>query len=894
VTEPLLAGKLHVPSRRTPVVARARLTERLERASAARLTLVSAPPGFGKSTLLAERAKSLPDRRTAWLSLDAGDNDLRAFWTHVIAALQTTVPGIGVAALALVEPPDHPIHSGITALLNDLVDLRGDVDLVLDDYHVLELPEIHESVGFFLDHLPEPIHLVIATRADPPLSLARMRARGELVEIRAADLRFRAEETAAYLNGVLDLDLAASQVAVLAERTEGWIAALQLAGLSISGREDVGGFIARFAGDNRYIIDYLVEEVLERQASATRSFLLETSVLGRMTAPLCNAVTGQSDGQAMLDRLERGNLFVIALDDRREWYRYHHLFADVLRAQLRAHDPDRVVELHRRASAWHEQADDLPEAIGHAMEAGDFTRSAELVERASPDLTRARQEAQLRGMLEALPVAVLRARPVLTTTYAGALMQTGEFGGVEQLLDHAQATISGSDHPPAVDEAELRRVPATIGMYRTAVALARGDIPGTIENADRGLSVLEPDDHFRRGALSSLRGLAHWTAGELTDAHEWFSAGMDSLSLAGFRADVVGGQVILADIRVAQGRLVDAERHYQHGLDLATAAGDPPLRGAADMHTGLAAIAYERGDLDLVARHLQESQQLGEANGLPKNPWRWRVTAARLRQAEGDLDAAYALLDEAEQVYAGDFAPNICPIDAVRARMWIAAGHVDEAARWATARRSPDAGQPRYVDAFSCATVARVLVGDGMRARDAGTITEAIELADRVQRAATAGGWRAMEMDAVIVEALARWANRDMAGSRDLVSRALEMAAPEGYVRVFLDEGPAMAQLLERAVPPDGAAEQGRRLLAALRRPQAPAGEHRLVEALSRRELDVLRLLATDLSGPDIAAELVVSLNTVRTHTKNIFGKLGVNSRRAAVRRAAELELLLP
>ena len=414
---PLLETKLYVPRSRRGLVPRPRLSERLDRGTASKLTLVSAPAGFGKTTLLTEWLAAGPaapadERLAAWLSLDRADNDPASFWTYVIAALRTVASGVGESALTLLQAPQPPpIETVLTALLNDLGATAGDIVLVLDDYHVIDASDVQDGMAFLLDHLPPWLHVVIASRADPALPLARWRARGELAEIRAAELRFTPDEAAAYLNEMMGLQLTAQDVAALEARTEGWIAALQLAALSMQGRDDVAGFIAGFAGDDRYVVDYLVEEVLQRQPDRVQAFLLQTSILGRLSGPLCDAVTGQGGGKAMLEALDRGNLFLVPLDDRRRWYRYHHLFADVLQARLLDERPGQVPDLHRRASAWYEQNGEPPVAIGHALAAEDFGRAADLVERAIPAMRITRQEATVHGWLKALPDEVVRVRP---------------------------------------------------------------------------------------------------------------------------------------------------------------------------------------------------------------------------------------------------------------------------------------------------------------------------------------------------------------------------------------------------------------------------------------------------------------------------------------------------
>src|SRR3954467_6871877 len=416
---PLLETKFHVPRRGRGLVPRPRLIEALTRRAESALTLVSAPAGFGKTTLLTEwvadwlTAAPAGERCAAWLSLDPRDNDPALFWRYLVTALDAAAPGVGSHSLEQLQSAQTPTEAVLTTLLNDLNAVENDVVLVLDDFHVIEAPDVQGGMTFLLEHLPPRIHLVIAARADPSLPLARLRGRGELVEVRAADLRFTPDEAAVYLNGVMGLALTPRDVEALEGRTEGWIAALQLAALSMQGRDDVAGFIAGFAGDDRYIVDYLAEEVLQRQSERVRSFLLQTSVLGRLSGPLCDAVTGHGGGRAMLEALERANLFLVPLDDRRHWYRYHHLFADVLQARLLAEQPDRVPELHRRASGWHAEHGEPSEAIRHALAGGDPERAADLVELAMPAARQNRHDTTLRHWFRQLPEHVLRNRPVL-------------------------------------------------------------------------------------------------------------------------------------------------------------------------------------------------------------------------------------------------------------------------------------------------------------------------------------------------------------------------------------------------------------------------------------------------------------------------------------------------
>jgi LuxR family maltose regulon positive regulatory protein len=904
---PLLETKLYVPRLRRGLVARPRLIERMSRGAESKLTLISAPPGFGKTTLLAEWLAAAPagGRSVAWLSLDQADNEAATFWTYLVAALQAAAPGVGARALSLLQGPrPPPIETILTTLLNELGGVPDDIVLVLDDYHVIDAHDVNDGMAFLLEHLPPQIHLVITTRADPALPLARLRTRGELVEIRAADLRFTPGEAAAYLNDVMGLDLGASDVAALEGRTEGWIAALQLAALSIQGRDDVAGFIAGFAGDDRYIVDYLVEEVLHRQPERVRSFLLETSLVSRLSGPLCDAVTGQGGGKATLEALDRGNLFLVSLDDRRQWYRYHHLFADVLRARLLDEQPELVPELHRRACEWYEEHGDRSEAIRHAMAGGDPARAADLVELAIPAMFQKDQAATVRRWLEALPDELIRVRPVLSVAYAATLLEGGRVEGVDARLRDAEGwldtTADGPDEPRAratamvvVDQDAFRRLPGSIALYRAALAMAQGDVADTRTHAQQVLDLVDEDDQLGRGAAAGLLGLVAWASGDLEAAHRSYAESMANLQEAGHLSDVIGGAIVQADIQIAQGRLRDAMRTYERGLRLATGHGAPAQRGAADMHTGMSELFRERNDLETAAQYLLMSRELGEESGLSQNPYRSRVAAARIRQAQGDPDGALELLEEAERLYASDFSPDVRPVAAVKARVWIAQGNLSAAWGWAQERRVAAADELSYLHEFEHATLARLLLAHGMRDRSDDGVGAAIELTERLLAAAEDGGRSGSAIDILVVQALARHARGDVAGALSSLARAVGLAEPEGYVRVFIDEGPPMAALLKLAAKGRKAPGYVRRLLAisVTAEGQASVGQP-LIEPLSDRELEVLRLLGSELGGPDIARQLTVSVATVRSHTRSIYAKLGVNSRRAAVRRAGELGLL--
>jgi LuxR family maltose regulon positive regulatory protein len=915
-----VSTKVHVPTLRRGVVDRPRLRQRQAAPGETRLTLLSAPAGFGKTTAAAAWVSDAQDRgrAVAWVSLDEADDQPATFWTYVVLALQRTAPTIGANVLPALESGQPPTRALITVLLNELAEQPVDIDLVLDDYHLADSPGVADGVAFLLDHLPPNLHVIITTRADPDLPLSRLRARGQLVEVRARELRFTVDEVTRYLGDVGDLEVAPEDVTTLAERTEGWVAALQLAALSMQGRDDVASFVAGFAGTDRYVVDYLVDEVLSRQPDDVRTFLLRTSVLDRLTGDLCDAVTESSGGRAMLETLYRANLFLVPLDDRRHWYRYHHLFADVLQTHLRDVSPDEQEALHRRASQWYADAGIPAAAVRHALAACDVERAADIAEATFPALQQRRKEATVRGWVDAFPDDVVARRPVLAISFVGGLMQANDFATVDARLaaverqlpaiharragdDVARDDTGGAQTLVVLDEAELARVPAAVEMYRAALALMDGDPAATVDRARRALAAAVPGDELVRGGANALSGLASWASGDLDEARVFYAASLQHLARAGHLADVLGCTIALADIRITQGQLSDALHDYEDGLRLAEGDDERDvLRGAADMHVGVADVSLERGDVDKARTHLTRALELGESLGLPQFPYRWRASMALIAETGGDADGALDLLGEAERIYVSDFSPDVRPLHARRARVEVAHGDIDAGLRWAADHDVTPDDVLSYAREFEHVTLAEVLLARARRDGDQQALEDARNLLARLVAATEEGGRHGTRVDVLALQSLAADAAGDAASAESALSRALSLAEPEGQVRSFTRHGATMAALLGRAVGAHARSPFVERLRSALasgvpqdpRRPQEGAPVGVLAEPLSVRETEVLRLLASELDGPDIARHLVVSLHTVRTHTKNIYTKLGVNSRRAAVRRAEELGLL--
>src|SRR5215207_9524361 len=912
----LLATKLHVPQPRPGFLARPRLLQQLAEGTEGELVLVCAPAGFGKTALLGDWARH-SQRAVAWLSLDPGDNDPARFWRHVLAALEGVRPGVAEQLAPLLGPPTPPSFEGlVTALINQLTAVTDEMVLVLDDYHLVDVEAVHASLGFLVEHRPPGLRLVLASRADPPLPLARLRARGQLVELRERELRFTPEEAAAVLREAVgpELPLPDAAVAALVARTEGWAAGLQLAALSLRGQSDVVGFVATFSGSHRYVLDFLSEEVLDRQPARLRGFLLATSVLERLCGPLCQAVTGRGDSQALLEQVERANLFLVPLDEVRGWWRYHQLFADLLRARLAQEQPERVPQLHRNAAAWSEAHGLVDDAIRHALAAGDATWAARLVERHLDGLLLRGEGATVQRWFAVLPAELVGSRPRLLLTQTLLALISGRLEAADGLLDAAERAfaVTGEEpYEPAVGRAAslLANVPAMIALYRAALAAFRGDTEGTSAFASRALAEIGEGESMLEVYARGHLAMAEWLRGRLPEAEQALGATIAQWRAAGERFLAVRYAEFLGRAQRGQGRLDAALANYRQALEdvgMPGRPGHPAL--AAIAHVGMAGVLYERGELAAALNHVTEGIELCRrfiqvpalATGL--------VTLAWIRQATGDPAGALAAMDE-----AGRDAPSpdlaalslLNPVPAQRARLLLANGEVAEAAGWGRQRGLRATDEPSYGREPEYLVLARVLLAEQAP-------EQALRLLGRLHELAAGQGRVGSVIEIQALLALALAASGDERGALDALAEALALAWPEGYVRVFVDEGAPMATLLGRIaargqrepvtvagqVPPDYLA----RLLAAFppatARTSQPAGRAvagplpGLVEPLSERELEVLGLLAVGRSNQQIAEELVVALDTAKKHVSHILDKLGVANRTQAVARARQLELL--
>ncbi|MBA3471111.1 MAG: LuxR family transcriptional regulator [Herpetosiphonaceae bacterium] len=883
----LLATKMYIPPLQATMVRRARLLQLLELGQQRRLTLVAAGAGFGKTTLLSEWAAA--QQPVAWVALDTGDNDVGRFLAYCIAAWQTLDPRLGSTTLALLRSPQPPAtETLLTVLVNELVAAQPPaMTLILDDYSAITAPAVHAATAWLLDHLPPALRFIIATRADPPLPLGRWRARGQLAEIRADDLRFTPDETATFLVEMMGLPLAAGDVVALEARTEGWIAGLHLAALSAQGRDDLAGFVAAFTGSHRYVLDYLAEEVLGRLDSATEQFLLHTSILNRLCGPLCAAVLAAPetlagrDAQAMLESLERAHLFVVPLDDERHWYRYHHLFADLLRYRLTQRDPAIVPLLHQRASAWHATNGLIDAAIQHSLSAGDVPGAVTLIAAHARDSLMQGEALTVRGWLSHLPPALIAESAHLAVIAAWAQLLTVQMPGIVEHLRHAEEQVG------TLPDVEQQRVRGEIATIRAFIPRFEGDIRRSITLSEQALTIIAPDDLVLRGIIAGNLTVVGRLVGDVAAASR---AAADAVAINQQSGNTFAALLAISDLaqlQVIQGQLQRATATFRQGLQLAVERGWRNVPALGLIHVGLGEVLYEWNDLDTATYHINEGIAIAFQSGYLDIATDGYLVLARLKQARGDHAGATEVLRQAEKTaQRNNVARFIAQVAAHQARLALIRGDLATANRWASSHNLHEQEEFDLEQAFVALTLARLHIA-------ANHADRALRLTARLIEDVQASGNVGALIKLALVQALAYAAQHRGSNARQQVITALNLAEGPGYLRVFIDAGPEVATLLRQLPAAEAPAYAQEVLAAMLEASNATAkAAQSLVEPLSERELEVLRLLAAGLSNAAIAERLVITVGTVKRHLNNLNGKLATRSRTEAIAKAREIGLL--
>jgi LuxR family maltose regulon positive regulatory protein len=880
MSTPILATKLYVPPPQPRVVHRPRLIERLNEGLHRRLTLISAPAGFGKTTLLGEWLAGC-ERPAAWLSLDEADSDPTRFLSYLVAALQTIAPNIGEGVLGMLQSPQPPpAESLLTTLLNEIATIEDDLALVLDDYHVIDAKLVDDALTFLIEHLPPRMHLIIATREDPNLPLARLRARGQLAELRAADLRFTPSEAAEFLKGAMGLSLSAEDIAALETRTEGWIAGLQLAAISLQGRKDATNFVESFTGSHHFVLDYLVEEVLGQQSESVQAFLLRTSILERLCGPLCDAVLldPSASGQETLEYIERANLFLIPLDNERRWYRFHHLFAELLLQRLHqstasstGDEMGDVAELHNRASVWYEDNGLEIEAFQHAAAAQDVDRAERLIEGKGMPLYFRGTVAPVLNWLESLPKTVLDARPSLCVVYASVLLLV-DHTAVEQKLQVAEAALQDTEQ-----DDKTRDLVGRIASMRATLAVIQHDAETIIAQSRRALEYLHPDNLPLRTATTWTLGHAHQLQGDRAAASRAYDEVISTGKSFGDSVYTIAATINLGQLQEADNKLSLAAESYRRVLQL---AGDPPQPIACEACLGLARITYQWNDLDAAEQHGQQFIQLTRQMGSVDSFASYDVFLARLKLAQGDVAGAVAILAKAEEfVRQHNFLFRMPDVAAAQVLTLLRRGNLAAASHLVEAHDLP-------------VSRARVHLAQG----DA---TAALAALAPLRRQAEVKGWGDERLEVMVLQALALQAHGEVDEAAQILGDALALAEPGGFIRIFVDEGTQMAHLLSEAAARGITPGYTGRLLAAFEAEEQKSEDKSylppaqpLTEPLSQRELEVLRLIAQGLSNREIGERLFLAVDTVKGHNRRIFNKLMVHRRTEAVARARSLDIL--
>ena len=892
----ILVTKLYVAPPPQKAVLRPRLLERLTGGLHRKLTLLCAPAGFGKTTLVSGWVAGC-GRTVAWLSLDEGDSDPARFLTYLVASLQTVAKDIGMGVLKSIQTSQPLVTIDeflLTTLLNEMAAVPAPFILVLDDYHVIDSEPIDRALAFLLEHLPPRVHLVITSREDPSLPLARYRAQGQLTELRAADLRFTSGEAAEFLNQVMGLSLSAENIAALETRTEGWIVGLQLAALSMQGREDITSFIRTFTGSHHFVLDYLLGEVLYQQTESIQAFLLRTSILQRMCGPVCEALFPYAHGQQTLELLEHTNLFIVPLDNERRWYRYHHLFADLLRQRLgQSLSPEEIAELHIRASEWYEQNGLMLEALRHALTAEAFGRAARLAEDIWQDMDRSFQTAAWLSWAKKLPSAVVDSRPMLCVQVGRAFSDIGDVASSETYLQNAERALAGM-----TDDDALNSLPGTIALIRACNAQNEDNVVETVKYAELSIQLLPKESAYLLAQAFITLGFTHWATGNLEASLQAMHAWMDDMQKLGNQVFVTASTFAVADMQVILGRLNDAKNSLRQGIQQAAALGPEAETVTAHHHLGLALLAHEQGDEAAATQYLQAAAELGQHTTLVDWPHRWSLAQAKLRESAGQWDATLEWLDEAKRVFVKNPIPVLQPIEARKARVYLEQGRLHKAQAWVRERGLSTGDQVFYRAEYEHLTLVQVRLAEGSLAGVNELLERLLTLAETQKRIGSV-------IEILLIQALVYQAQGNRLNALASLEQALVLAEPEGYLRVFVDKGEAMRLLLLN-FRPTGEIQSAHSLRSyvdkivrafsqpakVISQPAITDQAAGIVEPLTGRELEIIRLIAAGKSNREISQQLYLALSTVKGHNLRIFDKLQSQNRTEAVARAREMGLL--
>ena len=894
----LIATKLFTPKPRQGSVRRNHLIERMNKGIRSKLTLVSAPAGFGKTTLLSEWIywNKIP---VAWVSLDKSDNDPVDFLRYLITALQGLQPDTGKTALLMLQSPQQPRENVLANFLEELSNTANECTIVLDDYHVIDTLEIHKMVEFLINHLPRQTHLIIATRADPPFPLSRLRARNQLNEFRTAELAFSQKEISLFFNKTVGLPLSTHDIDILESRTEGWIAGLQLAAISMQGLDNKEEFIKTFTGDNRHIVDYLVEEVLNLQPKQIKDFLLKTSILNCLSGPLCDFVTGQKSGQDMLVNLEKANLFILPLDNKRCWYRYHHLFADLLQQQLQQTNSDIVPELHCRASEWFELNELKKEAIEHALMAEDFKRAARLIEEFSEAIWGLHGEpTRVFRWIEALPDEYVMSNPNLCILYAWVLCDNGQKQAAERNLQIASRVLDSNNsekiiklkgEPKQQPSLTNRALRGRIAAVRAYMAAGEGDVQGIVRLSEQALKLLHKEDSPWRAGVAISLGTAHTFEGDNVSAIKALSEAVSASKAAGNIHLYLMANFWLVVCLKHQGQLLRAIDICKHLFRVVTEKEltHTDLEGVLFANWG--GLLYELNELDEALHYVNKGLLLVEqGHNVGNRGWAY-FCLVKILLAKQDFSGVEESIRKIESLEQSSDLPSWVThqAEAWKARMWLMKGNVDRVVNWAEGRELrlnenlTPLREPEHI------MFARILIAKGR-------LNDALELLDRLCKEGEKGGRILSIVEVLLVKTLALKKQRNITEALIIFRKALSLTEPGGYIRIFLDAGFPIAELLDRVLDEKADVPRAyvKKLLSAFRLNKLIKTGDGLVEQLSERELEVLRLIEAGLPNKKIMKALFISLSTVKTHTRNIYSKLDVHSRTEAVARAKKLNLL--